>query len=288
MSIYRRIIRSDYPVSLKHTVFSHGWVNLAPYSFDERRESLSYTERQEDHLVRVSITQLSKVEFRITVCNASLMKSEIVEIVKRVIRRLSLDWDPRPAIKIASQLSPPIARLLRLGAGRFLRGGTFYEDFVKTLTTINASWSFTQKMVRSLVNDFGEGAFPQPKHIMKSSVLRLQEIAKMGYRAKVLYEATCHLLQQNLIDDKGVANDQKITFDDLISIKGIGQYAATHMTVLLHSFSKIPIDSEVSSYCAERYGINKKGVLDFFSPWKDFTFLGYKLTRMKEKDNWIG
>jgi hypothetical protein len=41
----------------------------------------------------------------------------------------------------------------------------------------------------------------------------------------------------------------------LIGLKGIGPYAAAHCRLLLHDFSRIPIDSSVVAYLRGRYGL---------------------------------
>jgi len=56
-----------------------------------------------------------------------------------VRRWLSADWEPAAAIAAL----PDVAQLIELGGGRMLRGSFFYEDFAKTVLTINTSWSAT-------------------------------------------------------------------------------------------------------------------------------------------------
>jgi N-glycosylase/DNA lyase len=263
-------------------------VNLAPFFFDDKRECLSRVERIGESLVTVEVTQQKTGDFVMTVRNAGLAPTELDRLKQRVIRWLSLDWNPKPALGIADRLSKPTADFIRAGGGRFLRGSSFYEDFVKTLATVNASWSFTQKMIGALVNGIGGGAFPLPKQIIKAKVRYLESKVKMGYRSKVLYDATSFLLKEKIIDEEGQADESRTIFEDLIAIKGIGNYAATHIRVLLQDYSRIPIDSEVRPYCASRYGIDDKQIPAFFSPWGNYAFLGYKLTRILDRDNWIG
>jgi 3-methyladenine DNA glycosylase/8-oxoguanine DNA glycosylase len=285
---YRRIIRPVAPVSLRHTVFSHGWINLAPFSYDARRNRLLKVERIGHSIVTVGVVRQENGDFKMTVYDASLCREEVLVLRQRVVRWLCLDWDPAPALEIADRLSKPIAAFIRAGGGRFLCGSSFYEDFVKTLTTVNASWSFTQKMVQRLVTDIGGGAFPLPAQILKTGVRNLEIRVKMGYRAKVLADATRFLLKEKMIDDEGNAKQGRIAFEDLIAVKGIGNYAAAHMCVLLQDFSKIPVDSEVTAFCTSCLGLEKKDIPAHFSSWKSFAFLGYKLSRIVADKNWIG
>ena len=288
MTARRRILRSPFPVSLRHTVFSHGWVFLAPLSYDEKKNCLTSIERLDDALVTVHVTQSSTGAFTLRIPDTNLDGNQVDKIVARTRRRLSLDWNPTEALSTADRLSPPIAQFIREGGGRFLRGATFYEDFVKTLATVNASWSFTQKMTSGLVEQIGGNAFPLPGTVLRRGIRPLENRVKMGYRARVLIDATRHFLKTGLMDETGEADPDRMTYDALLAVKGIGAYAAAHLRALLHDYSRIPIDSEVRPYCAERYGIDGSEIAAFFEPWGKFAFLGYKLGRTLEGSNWIG
>jgi hypothetical protein len=47
--------------------------------------------------------------------------------------------------------------------------------------------------------------------------------------------------------------------------------------VLLHNFSRIPIDSEVSNYMKTNYNLTVDQISDFYNPWEKYKFLGYKI-----------
>src|SRR6266853_1824003 len=66
---------------------------------------------------------------------------------------------------------------------RRLRCSTFYEDFIKTLLTVNTSWSGTCRMNAALVAEPGDGAFPLPEMLIEYGEERLRQIAKLGFRA---------------------------------------------------------------------------------------------------------
>ena len=69
-------------------------------------------------------------------------------------RWLSADWEPAAAIAAL----PEAASLIERGGGRMLRGSSFYEDFIKTVLTINTNWSATCRMVTALVAEPGGAA----------------------------------------------------------------------------------------------------------------------------------
>ncbi len=287
MSTYKRTIRPAFPVSLERTALSHGWVNLEPFSFDAALGRLAKTERIDDSFVHVSATQTPSGDIAVIIRGDGLDRKAVEKLKGRVVRWLSLDWDPSDALAAADRLSKPVARYIRKGGGRFLRGSTFYEDFVKTLATVNASWSFTQQMIARIVEGIGGGAFPGPRAVLRKGARYLQTRVKMGYRAEVLVNATRALLKNGFIDDVGDAV-RDVTFEDLITLKGIGNYAAVHLLVLQCDFRRVPVDSEVRPYLQERYGLSDKDIPAFFGPWGDFAFLGYKLSRILDGNNWIG
>jgi N-glycosylase/DNA lyase len=76
-------------------------------------------------------------------------------------------------------------------------------------------------------------------------------------------------------------------YDYLISLKGIGPYSAAQVMMLLRDFSTLPVDSEVSAYLRER-GFDPNDAQNAFEHWRQYRFLGYKLKRIVDKENWIG
>ena len=96
------------------------------------------------------------------------------EILRRVARWVSADWDPAPAIAALGAGFADEAALIARGGGRLLRGSTFYEDFIKTVLTVNTSWSGTCRMSAALVAEPGGGAFPPPEALIDYGEERLR------------------------------------------------------------------------------------------------------------------
>ena len=71
--------------------------------------------------------------------------------------------------------------------------------------------------------------------------------------------------------------------DYLLSLYGIGPYAAAHCRVLLHDFSRIPVDTSVVAYLRERYGCEAAAFAAERSSWGAHLALGYRLIRLREK-----
>jgi hypothetical protein len=75
----------------------------------------------------------------------------------------------------------------------------------------------------------------------------------------------------------------RLEHDYLISLKGIGPYAAAHCRVLLHDFRRIPVDSSVVAYLRERHGCDPAAFAANRSSWGAYLALGYRLSRLREK-----
>ena len=183
---------------------------------------------------------------------------------------------------MASRLDPAIATLIREGGGRFLRGSTFYEDFAKTMCTIQIAWSGTKRMVASLVDQVGDGLFPTPRNRLDAGEAALRGNARLGFRAPQLMEATEELLKRGLMDESGRGAEGLITYEELIRLRGIGPYAGSHIAMLLHDFSRIPVDSGVSRIFRERHGLAPEEIAGFFDRWGEYRVLGYMLMHPPE------
>ena len=201
------------------------------------------------------------------------------EVFARVRRWLSADWEPLPAMTAL----PELAVLIERGAGRMLRGSSFYEDFIKTVLTINTNWSASCRMVTALVAEPGGGGFPGPAALLDYGEDRLRNITKLGFRARTVIAATRRLLDDGAITAQGEGVPERLEHDYLLSLNGIGPYAAAHCRVLLQDFSRIPVDSSVVAYLRERYGCDPAAYAARHASWGPYLALGYRLSRLRER-----
>ena len=95
--------------------------------------------------------------------------------------------------------------------------------------------------------------------------------------------ATRRLLADGVNDAAGEGPPECLGYDYLISLKGIGPYAAAHCRVLLHDFSRLPVDSGVIAYLRERYGCDPTEFAASRSSWGPYLALGYRLARLRNK-----
>jgi 3-methyladenine DNA glycosylase/8-oxoguanine DNA glycosylase len=263
-----------FPIDLALTVASHGWAYLAPWRWDREAGVLARSERIDGVLGTIAVRQLDAGA--LIVSSDGFAHPAEAEIVRRVRRWVSADWDPADAIAALAEDST----LIRRGAGRILRCSSFYEDFVKTVLTINTGWTSTCRMVAALVEEPGGGVFPFPGEILEYGEARLRNRAKLGFRAPTIIAATSRMLEEHVIDQEGRGEPDH---DYLIGLNGIGPYAAAHCRLLLHDFSRLPVDSVVTAHLRERYASDPASFMTSRSAWGDYLALGYRLLRLREK-----
>ncbi|MDX1817838.1 MAG: hypothetical protein R3180_08980, partial [Marinobacter sp.] len=210
----------QHPFNLRMTIESHGWCQLAPWHWDGK--VLERQVRVGSSAERVRVQQPTQSQLFIETSS-----SNTTTVAERVSRWLHLDWNPTEFLALCDENDPDIARFVRSGGGRFLRGDTFFEDLIKTICTINTTWKQTKSMVASLVT-LGDGLFPEPGAIQTIGPGQLAEECKLGFRARTVDTVTQQLLQDQAIQTDGSARGGVIDYDYLISLKGIGPYAAAH------------------------------------------------------------
>ncbi len=243
------VLESPHAVLLQHTVKSHGWYFLAPWDWNEGGQMLSRPEMlSSDSRAEIEATQEAPNSVRVTVNAAKLSQDELEAARDLVARWLSTDWDPRPAITAAGRIDADAANAIREGHGRFLRGSTFYEDFAKTVCTIQIAWSGTKRMVTALVDVIGDGVFPTPRDVLDAGEDGLRNDARLGFRAPQLLAATEDLSERGLMDEDGKGAEDRITYEELIELPGIGPDASGHVAMLLRDFIRFPVESAVTRF----------------------------------------
>ena len=270
-----------WPIDLGLTVASHGWVHLEPWRWEGDTAALHHAERIGGRIGAVAVRQPNS--HTLAVEWHGFPDGSAAEILRRVGRWVSAEWDPAAAIAALGPNFPDEAALIARGGGRLLRGSTFYEDFVKTVLTVNTSWSGTCRMSAALVAEPGGGAFPTPEAVLDYGEVRLRERAKLGFRAPCVIAATRRMLDEGAIDRDGHGQPDRLDHDYLVSHKGIGPYAAAHCRMLLHDFSRIPIDSVVVAHLRERHDTTPAEFIAARAECGAYLGLGYRLMRLREK-----
>ncbi len=222
------------PIDLALTVASHGWAHLAPWRWEPEAGTLSRRERIGAGLGTIAVAQRDPAAIAIRYDDFD---------TPTLIR--GGDRPPRAPLAVGRlglrrKRSPHSARtgaLIGRGGGRLLRCSSFYEDFVKTVLTINTAWSSTCRMAAALVAEPGGGAFPGPEAVLDYGEVRLRERAKLGFRAPTVISATRRMLEDGAIDRSG---EGRPDYEYLIGLYGIGPYAAAHCRLVAARFQPHP------------------------------------------------
>ena len=142
--------------SFRHTIDSHGWLELSPFKADRENWFLSYvfTDENAANPTLAAIAE-NAGKLRIEIADDTISK-KFEEKIRRDVRHiLRLDDDLSEfyhLIKPEKTLSWIAAR----NAGRLLRSPTVFEDLVKTICTTNCSWALTKKMTANIVEKLGQ------------------------------------------------------------------------------------------------------------------------------------
>lgn len=281
MSDARVLIELPWPIDLNLTVASHGWVRLEPWRWDQESGTVSRAERIGDAIGTLAMQQRGPAVLALSW--SGFPQGAAAELRRRAGRWVSAEWDPAAAVAALGAGFAEEAELVAAGAGRLLRCSTFYEDFVKTVLTINCTWASTVRMSAALVAEPGGGAFPEPQMLLDYGEERLRSIAKLGFRAPVVIGATRRMLDDGVIDAAGHGIVERLDHDYLVGLKGIGPYAAAHCRMLLHDFSRIPVDSVVVAHLRERHATTPADFIAARAECGIYLGLGYRLMRLREK-----
>jgi 3-methyladenine DNA glycosylase/8-oxoguanine DNA glycosylase len=265
---------------------SHGWVQLAPFVFDEETSTLSYIDRLSNG--RVLEYRISGTEYGVSVETEELTTMEQAEVGAHITWMLGLDMDFSD-FYAASKREPKLVQAEKLARGRVLRSPSLFEDVVKTILTTNTLWSATKRMNLNLIRQYGPSldgqtekrAFPSPAEIAASSPEVLREAVRVGYRAPAIHELAVRVAT-NELDLESLKTSDLPTLElrkELLKIKGVGPYAAANLLLILGRGDSIPVDSWaiklVSHEWYDGQPVTPKQVEEAFEGWGEFKGLAF-------------
>ena len=274
------------PFNFLSVVNSHGWVQLAPFRFDEARKILSYTDQLSNgRVIDYGISEAPK-GVKVNV-DGRLGKSEQNEIAEKITWMLGLDQDFSTFYKIARK-EPKLRHSQRLARGRVLRSPTFFEDVLKTILTTNTLWAATRRMNLNLTASFGDlladsdfKAFPTPDRIAASSPEVLKDAVRVGYRAPAIHELASRVASHEL-DVESFKTSNLPTLElrkELMKMRGVGPYAAANLLMILGRHDFIPIDSWALKVVSHEWyrgrPVTPKQVEKRFAKWGDIKGLAF-------------
>ena len=275
------------PFSLDAVVRSHGWVRLAPFCADDRTGGLRYVARLTSG--RVVEMLIQEVPGGVSVeVDGELGAAERDEVARQVEWMLGLDQD-FSAFYALVRSEPKLAHVEARAQGRLLRCPTLFEDTVKTILTTNTSWTGTIRMVEALVAQFGDPlptdparrAFPTPERLATADEETLRSTARLGYRAPYVLELA-RAVASGTLDLEALKTTDLPTAalrKRLLAIKGVGEYAAANLLMLLGRYDFVPVDSwalkMVSHEWHDGEPVGRAEVEAAFERWGEWKGLAY-------------
>lgn len=310
------------PFNFASVINSHGWRQLAPFSYEENTNTLSYVLRLSNG--RVIELHLRGTTDGVNIETEKLDKAERREVVDNVTWMFGLDMD-FSLFYAASRVEPKLARAKKLAHGRVLRSPTLFEDVIKTILTTNTLWAATKNMTLKLVNELGAStvgrekldpplttlvlapsgsaravpapfgsamannkAFPTPEAIAASGPDFLKEKIRVGYRAPAIHQLAVRIASGKF-DLEALKTSELPTLElrkELLTINGVGPYAAANLLMLLGRHDFIPIDSYALKMVSNEWyrgePITAKEVEKRFEKWGEFKGLAFWFWDWKE------
>jgi N-glycosylase/DNA lyase len=276
MPTYTISVPEDF--SYKHTVYGHGWCDLAPFSLDETAWTLNYVFPAGKAAVPVTISGHDG-KVKIKAAAGDLDKKAIVHGVRHILR---LDESLADFYDLA-KTNAPLAWAAEARAGRLLRSPTVFEDLVKTLCTTNCSWALTKKMVTNIVEKLGnEGpdgsrSFPDAETMAAQSPDFYREEIRAGYRSPYFVEMAEKVASGEIDPESWLTTDMPTPElkKEIKTIKGFGDYAADNLLKLIGRYDGLALDSWLRAQFYKKRN-NEKKCPDkkierhyaLFGPWK--------------------
>jgi 3-methyladenine DNA glycosylase/8-oxoguanine DNA glycosylase len=274
------------PFNFLSVVNSHGWVQLDPFRWDDPSDTLFYTDRLQNGRVVDYAMRAAPGGVRVDL-PGRLGRAEVSEVTEKVTWMLGLDQDFSEFYKVARS-EPKLRHARRKAHGRVLRSPTLFEDVVKTILTTNTLWQATINMNLKLVTAFGSDssgagtrAFPTPAQIAAATPAALRRKVRVGYRAPALTELA-RRTSSGQLDVESFKHSTLPTLElrkELLTIRGVGPYAAANLLMILGRSDFIPIDTYAMEMVSHEWHrgrrITPKHVERAFRKWGEYKGLAF-------------
>lgn len=263
-------------------------MQLAPFSHDKETDGFDYVlELSSGQVIdlRVRPTDGGEVQMDTT---AALTQAEEDDLISRVTWMLGLDQDLTSFYDLARR-EPKLAHVAAEGRGRILRSATLFEDAIKTMCTVNTTWGGAKRMVRGLVENYGatlagaatRSAFPSAARLAAASEQELRADARLGFRAPYVL-GLAQAVAAGDVDLETLKHSPASTLEvrkQLLAIKGIGDYAAANLLMILGRGDFIPVDSWALKVVSKEWHngqpIGRPEVEAAFATWGEWKGLAY-------------
>lgn len=270
MSATSFVISAKPQFNFRATVFSHGWLMLAPFSWDGENGRLGYVFQTDRGAAQRLLLSEAQAGVRVDLPDCQqldpALKSELTRCVRRM---LNMDWDLAPFYQ-AMRAHAGYEWLEAERCGRILIAPSLWENLAKVLLTTNCNWAQTINMTRRLCQlgpahpELGGGhAFPAPGRIAELDFAELAAAVRGGYRNAYLHELARKAASGALDLDGWLQLDGEGFYRAVKSLKGFGDYAAATIVRLYGHFDRIAIDTACHAmFAALHNGGAKAGAAD--------------------------
>jgi 3-methyladenine DNA glycosylase/8-oxoguanine DNA glycosylase len=257
------------PFRLRVALFGHGWIDLAPHSWDERARRFTTVlalgrEAADVELVQRGPRLIGTIAAK-SGADGSGDRSRLRAAVRPALRRmLRLDHDYAPFWRLCTG-EERLRWVARRGAGRLLAGATLFEDLLKLLLTTNCSWAATRLMASRLADALGprapsgRPAFPDAARCAAQPESFWRDVVRAGYRARACRE----LSERFAADARFAGRFEDATLataelrDRLKSLHGFGPYATGQALRLLGRHDDLALDSWCRAKLAQQSGAKR-------------------------------
>ncbi len=242
----RLTLRTPGDYVLSRDVCSYGYFLLAPNHWDAKARTLRRALDLSDGPTTVVISQGDACRpgdpLRI-IADRTLSSADRAEARRQIARMLRLDEDESHV----AAFHRVDRRWKRSGRARLFRSPTLFEDVVKTVTSCNVAWPSTVNMNRRLCEVIGRaGAFPTAERMARTRPGTLRARCRVGYRDTRLVQLARLFARGDInepwLEDPATPDDD--AFDFLLTLPGIGPYAAGNIMQLLGRYSRLALDTE--------------------------------------------
>ncbi|MBN1491824.1 MAG: hypothetical protein JXA69_18070 [Phycisphaerae bacterium] len=286
----RLTMRLPPDFAFQTAVCSHGFFVLAPNRWDPTRQALQTVVALDDVQAVVVDVRASRDGAKLNVV-ADSARAETADASRAAIRHavrrmLRLDEDLSPFHRMCRRV-PGHRAAARCRFGRLLRGASLFEDIVKVICTCNVTWRQTVRMVANLVDTFGvpcagepgQRGFPTPQRLAGISAAELRRRCSLGYRGDYIAELADRVaggeLNLDVLADATRPTDTLAR--ELRQIRGVGDYAAAHLCMLLGRYERLAVDTEMVRFVEQRTGRRPSpaALRRMYNHWHPYEFLAY-------------
>jgi 3-methyladenine DNA glycosylase/8-oxoguanine DNA glycosylase len=246
------------PVDLWRTLVSHGVAELPPARIDEEARTMEITLRTNGGARTVRVSEGARGAAAVEIVGRKPAARDVERLTAAVRHVLRLDEDLSEFYALAA--ADPQLAWAAAGAGRMVQSATVFEEVVKTVCTTNCTWSATERMVGALVEHLGEPApgappegahgraFPSPNAMAEAPAEWYKDVARTGYRGSYLRSLAASVVAGEVdLEELGAASPDDLPDDEverrLLTMPGVGPYAAAHVMMLIGRYSRLILDS---------------------------------------------